>query len=106
MYVNLVSINIKPEHKKAFMAAMIENARDSMKNEPGCLRFDIVELKDNPNQLILYEIYITEKSLDDHRNYPHFIKWRDTVKDMFASERTRTAGETVYPPDSAWKKYG
>lgn len=28
---------------------------------------------------------------------PHFVRWRDTVEEV-------TLGQSIYPPDEAWKK--
>ena len=39
----VVTIQIKPEFRDAFMEAMLDDARGSVQNEPGCLRFDVVE---------------------------------------------------------------
>jgi Antibiotic biosynthesis monooxygenase len=57
MYIVLVSIQMKPERREAFLDAMLENARRSLADESGCVRFDVVEDEADPNHLILYEIY-------------------------------------------------
>ena len=37
----VVTIQIKPEFRDAFMEAMLDDARGSLGNEPGCLQFDV-----------------------------------------------------------------
>ena len=48
MQALVVTIQIKPEHKEAFMKSMLEDAYGSVTNEPGCLRFDVVEDAEDP----------------------------------------------------------
>ena len=49
----LVTIQIKPEHREEFMESMLDDARGSVENEPGCLRFDVVQSQEDPNRLLL-----------------------------------------------------
>ena len=104
MIALMVTIQIKPEHQKAFIKSMLDDAIGSNRDEPGCLRFDVIQDKKDPNRIYLYEVYKDEAALEAHRNAPHFIKWRDTVKDWYAGERIRNEGIPIYPPENSWKK--
>ena len=57
MYSIFVTINIKPEHVEAFKAASLGDAQGSVRDEPGCFRFDINEDVDNASRFYLYEVY-------------------------------------------------
>jgi quinol monooxygenase YgiN len=100
----VVTIQIVPEHREAFMEALLDDARGSVGNEPGCLRFDVLQDLEDPNRIHLYEVYRDEAAIEAHRQAPHYLKWRETVKDWFAAEPVRTQCVTVYPADSAWHK--
>ena len=104
MFALFVTIQIKPEHKAAFMEAMLEDARGSVTDEPGCLRFDVVEDAEDPNRIHLFEVYKDQAAIEAHRQAPHYLKWRETVKDWHAADPVRRMGSTVFPPDSDWKK--
>ena len=104
MQALVVTLQIKPEHREAFMEAMLDDARGSVANEPGCLRFDVVQDLEDPNRIHLYEVYRDEAAIEAHRQAPHFVKWRDTVKDWHAADPVRRVCTTVFPPDSAWHK--
>ena len=104
MIALIVTIQIKPEHREAFMESMFGDARGSNNDEPGCLRFDVLQDSEDPNRIFLYEIYKDEAALDAHRQAPHFLKWRETVKDWFAAETTRHLATPVYPPEASWTK--
>ena len=104
MIALIVTIQIKPEHRSAFMESMFDDARGSNNDEPGCLRFDVLEDSEDPNRIYLYEIYRDDAALEAHRQAPHFVKWRETVADWFAAETTRRLATPVYPRDADWKK--
>ena len=56
MIALVVTINIEPGHKEEFMASMMGDARGSNNDEPGCLRFDVLQDNEDPNQIHLYEV--------------------------------------------------
>jgi len=104
MIALVVTINIKPEFKKPFMESMLDDARGSNHDEPGCLRFDVLQDSEDHNRIHLYEVYKDQAALDAHRRAPHYLKWRETVKDWFATENLRRVATPVYPPENAWRK--
>ena len=99
MYVLIVKIQVKPEHLAAFIPAMNENAHHSLHDEPGCVRFDVVQDNADPSHLLLYEIYHDRAAFEAHLKTPHFLKWRDLVKDWHAAPLQSWHGANLYPPD-------
>jgi len=102
MLALMVTIKIKPEHHDAFMEAMLGDARGSAYDEPGCLRFDVVQDANDPNTIYLYEVYRDEAALEAHRQAPHYRQWRETVKDWFDGGPVARRCTTVFPSESAW----
>jgi len=43
MYIIVAPIQIKDGHKDEFIAALLDDAKGSVNDEPGCLRFDVVQ---------------------------------------------------------------
>ncbi len=86
MQVTLVHVHVKPENVQDFIEASLENSRHSMK-EPGNLRFDVLQPKDDPCRFILYEAYATTEDAAAHKATAHYLKWRDTVADWMAEPR-------------------
>ena len=103
MIALVVTINIKPGHKDAFMASMSDDARGSNDDEPGCLRFDVLQDNEHPNRIHLYEVYRDQAALDAHRQAPHYLKWRETVGDWFDGEIGRSVCTPVYPAEGSWR---
>ena len=53
MYTLIVSLQIRPEKRDRFLAAITENAAASVRDEPGCLRFDVMEHAQQPQPVLL-----------------------------------------------------
>ena len=47
-FVITVDFTVKPEHFEPFMSLLNENAAASVRDEPGCLRFDVMTPADKP----------------------------------------------------------
>ena len=103
MCVLMVTLQVKPERREQFMEAMLGDARGSNEDEPGCLRFDTLQDTEDPNRIHLYEVYRDEAAFKAHQQAPHYLKWRDTVRDWFASPTVRHVCRNVYPQDQAWR---
>lgn len=102
MFVVCVNVNVKPEHREAFIAASRENARNSVQ-EAGNLRFDVLQLQDDPNRFILYEAYRDEQGAAAHKETAHYRTWRDTVADWMAEPRRGIKCTSLFPErDEMW----
>ena len=105
MYIINASIRIKEGHREPFIEAMLDDARGSVKDEPGCLRFDVIQDGGDPNTIWLYEVYKDEAAFEAHLQTPHFINWRDTVKDWIdgAPQGAGKGSYNIWPPDGDWQ---
>lgn len=102
MVVTCVHIRVRPETVDAFIEASVENHKQSVK-EPGNLRFDFVRQADDPSRFMIYEAYESEAAVAAHKETPHYLKWRDTVKDMMAEPRYGIKYDIIEPKDrSEW----
>ena len=99
MIALLVTIDIQPEFKERFIEELLLDAKGANDDEPGCLRFDVIQDSEDPNRIHLYEVYKDDAAIAAHREAPHFVKWRDTTKDWLAKPYSRTLGTNVYPSD-------
>ncbi len=74
-YIILVYFDLKPGHRSDFMPLMLENAQKSKADEPGCLVFDVLCRTDDPDRIVLYEIYENRAAFDAHLASPHFLSF-------------------------------
>ena len=96
MYVTLVHVHVKPAHVQDFIAATRENHLFSVQ-EPGNLRFDVLQSPDDPCRFVLYEAYACAADAARHKETAHYLKWRDAVVDWMASPRQGVRYEGLYP---------
>ena len=73
-----VTIRIKEGYADEFSEASFGDAQGSVRDEPGCFRFDILQNDEDSNLFHLYEVYADAAALDAHREAPHYKKWRSS----------------------------
>jgi len=103
MIVNVVNVHVKKEHINDFITATIHNHKNSLQ-EPGNLRFDVLQSQDDPTRFILYEAYCTQQDANAHKNTQHYAVWKDTVAPWMEEPRKGTAYTVIAPlEESLWK---
>lgn len=45
------------------------------RNEPGCLRFDVIRDKEQSNKFYFYEVYKDDEAVAFHKEQDHFALW-------------------------------
>jgi len=96
MHTTLVRVNVKDGYIDDFIAATQLNHEASVQ-EPGNLRFDILQMADTPNQFILYEAYRDADAAAAHKETGHYLIWRETVADWMALPREGVRYIGLYP---------
>ena len=86
MYVVAVTVFVKPGFADPFIAAVLDNARNTRK-EPGNLRFDVLQAEDDSNRFFLYEVYRQKEDFAKHQQNEHYHRFRDTVAEWMAQPR-------------------
>ena len=86
----LVSVKIQPALRERFLKAIEDDARCSVRDEPGCLRFDVLADDADPGHFFFYEVYRDEQALEAHRASPHYARWRDASAELLAEPTQRT----------------
>ena len=79
MLALVVSLQVKPGHRDAFLAAITEQAKRSFTDEPGCRCFDVTVDTTDDHHFVFYELYTDQSALDAHRAAPHFAAWRQAA---------------------------
>jgi quinol monooxygenase YgiN len=77
-----VKARVKPGQTEKFLKAIEHDALGSERDEPGCLRFNVLRDEKDQNVYYFYEVYKDQAALDAHRAAPHYAVWRaaaDTV---------------------------
>jgi autoinducer 2-degrading protein len=98
MQILHVFLHVKADYVEAFKAATIENARNSLQ-EAGISRFDVIQQADDPTRFVLVEFYDSQEARAKHRETAHFLTWRETVAEMFASPTNRIEYVKIFPDE-------
>ena len=99
-----VKVKIKPEKREQFLAAIEDDAICSERDEPGCLRFNVLQDEADENVYYFFEVYRDKDALPAHQATPHYERWlKARAETVESAERTVT--NTVFPSDPAyWEK--
>ncbi|XKE44724.1 antibiotic biosynthesis monooxygenase [Halomonas organivorans] len=87
MYCIIVQTRLKPGTRERFLEAMLPNAEASVRDEPGCHAFDVIEDRDTPDLFHLYEIYTDQQALAAHKETPHYQASRAVVNELIAEQQ-------------------
>ena len=82
MVVVQVTHRVHPEHVDQYRQATLANAAAS-RQEPGNLRFDLLQDVNDPCAFQIYEAYADRAAQQAHLASPHFAAWRDAVAGVF-----------------------
>lgn len=103
MVILHVTIQVKPERVAEFLDVVRYDAEHSEKDEPGCLRFDVIQDRDDANRFYFYEVYRDEEALAAHRETAHFKYYAEKTKDWLAVPPERHFGKNLIPDDVGWR---
>ena len=95
MYAVVVTFTIKPDDFDAFMPLMHNNARVSLSDEAECHQFDVLTDPDQPNEVLLYELYTDAAAFDVHLASDHFKRFNAETADMVAAKTVRTFSQVA-----------
>ena len=100
----VVSVRVKPERREEFLRVVEEDGRGSREDEPGCLRFDVLQDGGDPDHYFFYEIYRDEDAVAAHRQAPHYQPWSAFVASGGLQSPPEVAKcQTLFPADDAWR---
>ncbi len=93
---------IKPEMIEAYKQAILENARQTIK-EPGVIRFDVLQDKEDPSHFALFEAYKDQEARENHLETAHFLAFKEVALETFAKKGHGFEFEAIHP-EGEWKK--
>lgn len=96
-----VKVRIKPGERQRFLKAIEVDALGSERDEPGCLRFNVLQDAKDPDLYYFFEVYKDEAALEAHRKTPHYAVWKD-VADVLEGPTEPVRCQTVFPAERAY----
>lgn len=83
--VRLSMITVDSTRLDEYNTFLKEEIEASMRIEPGVLTLYAVAEKENPNKVVILEIYADEEAYQHHIKTPHFLKYKEGTLDMVQS---------------------
>jgi autoinducer 2-degrading protein len=103
MYILMVRLKVKKDRIDDFIKASIGDGDGSVRNEPGCRRFDVIQDAQDPTLFAFTEVYNDEAAFEHHKTTSHFKKWDAAVKDLFDGKTEVSFCRPVFPRgDAKW----
>jgi len=102
MLILHVDVDVKPDRIPEFLEAIRDNAACAVRDEPGCLGFDVLQDTTDLTKFVFYEVYRNTDALAAHRQTPHFKRYFDRTGDLVAAPLRRHIYHNLHPDDAAW----
>ena len=96
MVVTIIYVSVKPENIDEFREACRLNHESSIQ-EPGNLRFDVLQSGNDATKFVLYEAYKTQQDAAAHKDTAHYLQWRETVANWMAEPRQGITYDGLFP---------
>ncbi len=101
LWIVLVNVHVLSGAEPAFREAALANAEAS-RREPGVVRFDVLQDRDDASRFMLVEAYRSEQAAAAHKQTAHYARWRDAVAGLMAEPRSGLRYVNLSPEDSAF----
>merc|ERR1712039_392306 len=97
-----VTVEIKPDRIDDFLRAMEFDVTESRvkSSDPGCMRFDLLRDRDDPNKFMFYECYTDDAAAAFHKTTAHYKAWADFKATGGVANQTVAKVETTSIPGS------
>jgi 4-carboxymuconolactone decarboxylase len=83
--VRLAKLVIDSVQLESYKALLREGIETAMRVEPGVLTLYAVAEKNNSTRITILEIYASQAAYEAHIKTPHFLKYKNSTKDMVKS---------------------
>jgi quinol monooxygenase YgiN len=86
-FVIWVVIDVKPEAFEAFYEAALGDSTCSVRDEPGCLQFDVLAPIAGGNIFAFYEVYESKEAFSAHMETPHFKRFASVAEEAVSAKQ-------------------
>ena len=99
-FVILAEFDLRPGAMADFLRHVGDNAGASVRDEPGCRRFDVLVPEseapdgtpDGTPRVVLYELYDNPECFDAHLRTPHYRRFDEATRDLVSGRSVRRLG--------------
>ncbi|QKJ87904.1 (4S)-4-hydroxy-5-phosphonooxypentane-2,3-dione isomerase [Paramixta manurensis] len=96
MDVTLVEINVKEDKIEEFLTVFHANHLGALQ-EPGNLRFDVLQDEQVPTRFFIYEAYANQEAVAAHKKTPHYLACVEALEALMTEPRKKRVFKGIYP---------
>ncbi|MEP6824422.1 MAG: antibiotic biosynthesis monooxygenase family protein [Ramlibacter sp.] len=85
----VVELEVPANLRDKFLTSVIDNARESLSAEDGCLLFDVCVDPAVTTIVHLYEVYLDRAAFAAHLHTGHFLKFDELTRAWIANKKVR-----------------
>ena len=105
MIAVIAKVRVKADQRAKFLRYLEDDVSGSLREESGCLRFDVLQDDANANCFHLYEVYRDRAAYDVHQAAPYFKRIFAEAADTFDGAPDVYMTTTLLPREPAhWAK--
>lgn len=79
-YAITVDFRLNPGCAAEFLPLIDKNAALSLRDEPGCERFDVLTVDSDADHVLLYEVYADRQAFAAHCETAHFLEFDQVTR--------------------------
>ena len=102
MYIIVGARQAKPEHREALIKGFIEQARNCVDKEPGCVAFNVIQDTSDINRVWLYEVFKDEAAFKAHTQMEHTRKFHEISDPWREPPPVNAVCQNIWPGDGEW----
>lgn len=86
-FVIWVVFDVKPGAFEKFYQAALDDSICSVRDEPGCLQFNVLAPTAGANSLAFYEVYKSKDAFSAHMETPHFKRFASVAEEAVSAKQ-------------------
>ncbi len=103
MVVMIVEVTVRSGMEAEFLELITNDAVRSEAEEPGCVRFDVLQDVEEPRRYYFYEVYRDEAAHAAHMQTPHLKRIDARMADLFEAAAVHMT-KNVVPADAGFAR--
>jgi autoinducer 2-degrading protein len=101
MLALIVTAKVKPAERERFLSVIEDDAICSVRDEPGCVRFEVLQDQSDQDTFYFLEVYRDQAAMDAHTKTPHFARWAEARDQVLAQPPQRIITSPLFPRQPA-----
>ena len=93
------SFRVKPDQRDRFLIADEDDSTSALKQEPGCLRFEVIQDQVDANHFHFCEVYRDEAAFETHCRQPYFARMLEAAGEALVEPPQITRCTMLFPRD-------